>query len=92
MPKHQTLVPPLAAALTGTLLWFLSTLLTSRREPWDTGVYWAVVYPLAFAACGVLGNLWPLGMALFAGIALPAMLAARLAAGVSPHAGAGPAP
>ncbi|MDG4594707.1 MAG: hypothetical protein P9F75_03270 [Candidatus Contendobacter sp.] len=39
---------------------------------------------------GELGNLWPLGMALFAVIALPGMLAAKVAAGRSPYqAGSG---
>jgi hypothetical protein len=114
--------PFTVAALAGFALWTLASLLTTRREAWDAGIYWALVYPLAIAACGLLGyryperpwrwalllfeaqflamclrpgelgNLWPMGMVLFAVIALPGMLAARLAAGISPHAGAGPAP
>jgi hypothetical protein len=98
------------AALTGIVLWFLASLLTARREPWDDASYWVVAYPLALTCCaflgyrfpqrpwrwalvlfesqflamcvrnGELGNLWPMGMLLFAVIALPGVAAAQLAA------------
>jgi len=94
----------------GFALWFVSSLLTSKREPWDASSYWVLVYPLAIAACallgyryperpwrwplvlfeaqfiamcvrnGELGNLWLLGMLLFAVIALPGIVAATVAA------------
>lgn len=98
------------ATVIGVALWFVSSLLTSKREPWDASVYWVLVYPLAVAACallgyryperpwrwplvlfeaqfiamcvrnGELGNLWPLGMLLFAVVALPGIVAAKVAA------------
>ncbi|WP_448192548.1 hypothetical protein [Azospirillum sp. sgz301742] len=90
-------------------LWFIVSLFTGKREPWDASAYWVFAYPAAIlisaflgysypdrpwrwalvlfesqflAMClrnGELGNLWPLGMALFAAIALPCVLAAKLA-------------
>jgi hypothetical protein len=98
------------AALTGVVLWFLTSLLTAKREPWDAPSYWAIAYPLALAGCALLGyrfperpwrwalvlfesqflamcvrngefgNLWPLGMLLFAVIAVPGIVAAQVAA------------
>jgi hypothetical protein len=55
---------------------------------------WAlVVFEAQFLAMGVrngeLGNLWPLGMVMFAVLALPAMLAARVAANAGARAAAG---
>ena len=98
------------AAAAGVALWFVSSLLTGKREPWDASAYWAVAYPLAILACaflgrryperpwrwplvlfeaqfiamcvrnGELGNLWPLGMLLFAVVSLPGIVAATVAA------------
>lgn len=98
------------AAAIGVALWFAASLLTGKKEPWDGPAYWAIAYPLALAACallgrrhpdrpwrwplvlfeaqfiamglrnGELGNLWPLGMAMFAVIALPGVVAATVAA------------
>ena len=58
-------------------------------RPWR----WAIVLFEAqfLAMCvrnGELGNLWPLGMLLFAVIAVPGVVAGRLAARLSPDSGA----
>lgn len=103
-------MPVLLAVVAGATLWLLASLLTGKREPWDSSSYWTIVYPLGlaasawlgyrypdrawlwpvlvfvaqfFAMCvrnGELGNLWPLGLALFAFMSLPGILVARLAA------------
>jgi hypothetical protein len=52
-------MPYVIAAIAGMLLWFVGSELTGRREAWDSGLYWAVFYPLALAACGWLGYLFP---------------------------------
>ena len=113
MANRSTLEAVSVAAVIGVVLWFVSSLLTSKREPWDASAYWVLVYPLAIAACallgrryperpwrwplvlfeaqfiamcvrnGELGNLWPLGMLLFAVVALPGIVAAKLAARLS---------
>jgi hypothetical protein len=99
--------PALLAAVTGFVLWFAASLLTGRREPWDSSLYWTFFYPLALLACGALsyfhprraatwafvlfgfqfvamcvrnaelGGLWPLGLALFAVLAMPGVFVAR---------------
>lgn len=96
------------AFVIGVALWLATSLLTGKREAWDASAYWAVAYPVALVACGLLGyryperpwrwvlllfeaqfiamcfrngelgSAWPLGIVLFAVIALPGMLAARL--------------
>lgn len=108
---HRSTVKAVTIALVvGSTLWFVTSLLTGEREPWDASAYWALAYPLAVLACallgysyperpwrwplllfaaqfiamclrnGELGNLWPLGMALFAVLALPGIVAAKIAA------------
>jgi hypothetical protein len=47
------------AAAAGMLLWFAGAELTGRREAWDSGLYWSLFYPLALAACGLLGYFFP---------------------------------
>lgn len=47
------------AAVAGMVLWFATSMVSGRREPWDSSVYWTVSYPLAIALAGVLGYLFP---------------------------------
>jgi hypothetical protein len=109
MRPQSAIVPVSIAVIVGAALWFVTSALTGKREPWDASAYWAVAYPAALVTCallgysyperpwrwalvlfesqflamcvrnGELGNLWPLGMALFAVISLPGLFAARLA-------------
>jgi hypothetical protein len=113
MTSRSATVPVSVAIAAGVALWFVTSALTGKREPWDASAYWAIAYPAAIltsallgysyperpwrwalvlfesqflAMCvrnGELGNLWPLGMAMFAVIALPAVFAARLASRLS---------
>jgi len=110
MKAPRTRSAVLIAVVVGVALWFAASLLTAKREPWDGPAYWTLAYPLAIAACallgyrfperpwrwalvlfesqfvamclrnGELGNLWPLGMILFAVVALPGVVAAQVAA------------
>lgn len=110
----QTVPAPLLAIACGLLLWGVGALLIHRREPWDSGLYWVLIYPLGMVVSARLawhhpqrpgllallvfesqylgqmlrngepGNLRPLGRGLFALVALPAVVAARLAAARSP--------
>jgi hypothetical protein len=116
MASRSTINAVALAAVAGVALWLVSSLLTSKREPWDAAVYWVLVYPLAIATCallgykypertwrwplvlfeaqfiamcvrnGELGNLWPLGMLLFAVVALPGIVAAKVASRFSASA------
>jgi hypothetical protein len=47
------------ATVTGVALWFLASLLTAKREPWDAPAYWVIAYPLAIAVCAWLGYRFP---------------------------------
>ena len=110
MTSRSTVNAVTIAAVVGFALWFATSMLTGRREPWDASAYWAIAYPLAIATCGLLGylyserpwrwamvlflaqfvamcvrngelgNLWPLGMGLFVVLALPGVVAAKVAA------------
>jgi hypothetical protein len=60
-----------AASLAGAALWLAASLLTSKREAWDSSWYWALAYPLSIAACALLGyrftaQPWRWVLALFA--------------------------
>jgi hypothetical protein len=52
-------VPYAIAAAAGAVLWLAGAEFTGRREAWDSGLYWTVFYPLALAACGLLGYFFP---------------------------------
>lgn len=52
-------MPYAIAFIAGMLLWFIAAELTGRREAWDSGLYWSLFYPLALAACGLLGYSFP---------------------------------
>jgi len=110
MVNRTTLKAITIAAVVGMTLWFATSLLTGKREPWDASAYWVFAYPLAILTCallgysyperpwrwplilfeaqfiamcvrnGELGNLWPFGMALFAIVSLPGIVAAKVAA------------
>lgn len=43
----------------GLLLWFLGAAMAGEREAWDSGLYWALLYPLAIGAAGLLGYVFP---------------------------------
>lgn len=52
-------MPASLAAVGGALLWWIGGALAQRREPWDSGAYWAVAYPLAVAWSAWLGWRFP---------------------------------
>jgi hypothetical protein len=100
------------AVVAGMALWFSVSLMSGRREAWDSSFFWAIGYPAAIAASGVLGyffprrawrwsltlflaqfvamvirdgelgSLWPLGMMLFAVLAVPGMVTATIASSI----------
>jgi hypothetical protein len=47
------------AVIAGVVLWFAGAGISGRSEAWDSGLYWSLFYPLAIAACGLLGYLYP---------------------------------
>jgi hypothetical protein len=47
------------AAIAGGILWFLTSAIGGRREPWDTALYWSVAYPIAIVIAGTLGYMFP---------------------------------
>jgi hypothetical protein len=53
-------IAPIAIALTaGLVLWFVTSLLVGKREPWDAPAYWVVAYPLGILICAFLGYAYP---------------------------------
>ena len=47
------------AVVAGIVLWFAGAATSGQREAWDSGLYWALFYPLAIAASALLGYLFP---------------------------------
>jgi hypothetical protein len=43
------------AAAGGTILWVATTVVSGRKEAWDSPLYWSAAYPLGIAIAGVLG-------------------------------------
>ena len=105
------------AAAAGALLWVAASVLSGRREAWDSSLYWAAAYPIGIAFSAVVGfmaadrawrwgltlmlaqavtlaamtfsfGLLPLGLVLFAVLAVPAMLAAHLGSWIRGRLGA----
>ena len=37
------------------MLWVATTVVSGRREAWDSPLYWSAAYPLGIAIAGVLG-------------------------------------
>ncbi len=46
-------------AVVGMVLWFVASLVSGLREPWDGSLYWVVVYPLAILVCALFGYFYP---------------------------------
>jgi hypothetical protein len=49
----------LIAGMGGIILWAATAFLGGRSEPWDSGLYWSVGYPLALVAAAALGYAFP---------------------------------
>jgi hypothetical protein len=47
------------SALGGLALWTVAATLAGGREPWDTGAFWTVYWPVAIALSFTLGTLFP---------------------------------
>jgi hypothetical protein len=47
------------SALTGLLLWLLTSGASGLREPWDAPEFWSQGYPLAIGLSALLGMVWP---------------------------------
>ena len=45
------------AAVAGALIWAGASVLSGRREAWDSSLYWTLGYPVAIASGGVIGYL-----------------------------------
>lgn len=46
-------------AMLGAILWGMTSHLSGRNEPWDSGAYWSASYPLALLLSGCLGFAFP---------------------------------
>jgi hypothetical protein len=47
------------AIVGGAILWLGVTLISGKREAWDSSLYWAAAYPLAIVLAGGLGYWFP---------------------------------
>ena len=43
----------------GIALWLLASAVTGRREPWDSSMYWQLVYPLSLLGAMALAWAYP---------------------------------
>jgi hypothetical protein len=59
MDADETWRAYLIATVGGLALWTTTALLGGRAEPWDTGLYWTISYPLALIGATVLGYVFP---------------------------------
>ena len=59
MRGRDSLMAHILSALAGLALWGVTAVMTGKREPWDTDVYWTAAYPLAVIGSAVLGLLFP---------------------------------
>jgi hypothetical protein len=59
MAESNSAIRVSTAVAAGLGLWFIGAEISGRREAWDSGIYWAVFYPISIVACGVLGYLFP---------------------------------
>jgi hypothetical protein len=60
MDEDATWRAYLVAATGGLALWSATALVGGRAEPWDTGLYWSLSYPVALGAAVVLGYVFPI--------------------------------
>ncbi len=73
-PGYWSIAWPLGIALSGLLGW----LFPQRPWRWALVLFWSQMLQMALAGSGL--GLWPLGLALLTALAVPGMLAAKLAA------------
>lgn len=45
------------AAIAGACVWVAASVLSGRREAWDSSLYWTSAYPMAIVLGGVIGFL-----------------------------------
>jgi peptidoglycan/LPS O-acetylase OafA/YrhL len=68
---EESAKPAYAIAIVGgALLWLAATLVSGKREAWDSSLYWTVAYPLSIVLAGWLGyrypkNPWRWGLSIF---------------------------
>jgi hypothetical protein len=110
MPASRTILAHALAVVIGMSLWFVASLTSGKREPWDDTAYWTGAYPIAIVISGAMGyifperpwrwalelclsqfvamairngeigNLWPLGLILFAILSVPGLLLGQFTA------------
>jgi hypothetical protein len=47
------------AIVVGVVLWIAGAGMSGQREAWDSGLYWALFYPLAIGASALMGYRFP---------------------------------
>jgi peptidoglycan/LPS O-acetylase OafA/YrhL len=58
--SEESAKPAYAIAIVGgALLWLAATLVSGKREAWDSSLYWSVAYPLGIILAGWLGYRYP---------------------------------
>jgi peptidoglycan/LPS O-acetylase OafA/YrhL len=59
MPEESARPAYTIAIVGGALLWLTATLVSGKREAWDSSLYWTVAYPLSIVLAGWLGYRFP---------------------------------
>ncbi len=75
-----------ASAVAGGLIWGWVAVTSDRTEVWDAPEFWTLAYPLALAACCVLGFAWPERPWRWAAVVFLMLLAVMLAQAAPPDA------
>lgn len=72
-----------ASVVAGGLIWGWIAAASDRTEVWDAPQFWSYGYPLALAACAVLGFAWPQGPWRWAVLVFGMLFAVMLAQGIA---------
>src|SRR5688572_7660593 len=51
-PEQSARTAYAIAIIGGALLWLAATLISGKREAWDSSLYWTVAYPLSIVLAG----------------------------------------
>jgi len=57
--KPKAVIPFFLSITTGMTLWLVTSLMSGKREAWDTNEYWTIAFPLCFLVTGILGAVFP---------------------------------
>jgi hypothetical protein len=80
-PMFRPSTPLLIAGVSGLVLWTATAIIGGNREPWDSGLYWSLSYPIALGLSAALGFVFPHGAWRWAAVLVCSQFVVMLLAG-----------